>query len=122
MGGLSRDRCCTVELTMWIDKLERIKKIAALVALITSGIVVLTSRTGTLNVAVCKKGFVLFTVGLCSCPLLELAILVKLREDILSDHGLLFCCGPSEVVKSNFKPVVHLFVLLWYSSQSSLGV
>lgn len=111
MGGVSWYRSCTVELTMWIDKLEGIKKVTALVALITSSIVVLTSGAGTLNEAVCKKGLVLFAIWLCSCPLLEVAILMELREDILCYHSLLFCCSPPEVVKSNLKLIVHFFVL-----------
>lgn len=110
MGGVSWHRCCTVELTMWVDKLERVKKIAALVALVTSSIVVLTSRTCSFHIAVCKEGLVLFTIWLCSCPLPEVAILVELCKDILCDHYLLFCSSPPEVVESNFEPVIYVFV------------
>jgi len=112
MGGISWNWCCTVELTVWIDKLEWIKKIAAFVALVTSSIIVLTSRASTLSITICKEGLVFLTVWLRSCPLLKVAILMKLREDILCYYCLLFCRSPPEVVKSNFEPVIYFFVFL----------
>jgi hypothetical protein len=75
MRGISWHRRCSIKLAMWIDKLKRVKKITAFVALITSSIVVLASGAGTLNEAVCWERLVFFTVWLRSCPLLEIAIL-----------------------------------------------
>jgi len=83
---------------------------SAFVALISSCIQVSTKWTLSLDEPVCQKCSVLFTVWLHGCLFFEVTIFVQLREDILSNVGLLSRRCSSKDIESNLEPVIDLLV------------
>ncbi len=112
MGSVSGHRRRAIELALGVDELKGIQKLAALVALVSAGILIAAARPGTsaLDEAVSEEGFVLLAVWLSRSPLLEEAVLVELQEGVLDNLGLIFRgCSP-EVVEGNVEPVVDSLV------------
>lgn len=103
-------RCSSVELALGVLEVERVEKVAALVALVTSGVGVCAKRTFTLDETVGQEALVLFAIRLLGCLFSEVAVLVQLGEDVLGNLGLLCSGRPAEVVELNLEPVVDLLV------------
>lgn len=108
---VARDGSSAVDLASWVDELKRIQQAAALVALVTSGIVVVALRARSLDESVRQEGIVLLTVRLFCRPLLKEVVFVQLEEDILHNLRLLLGRGSAKVVEANLEPIVNLLVL-----------
>ena len=73
---VARDWCCAIELAARVLQLKRFEQVTALVALVTSRILVIAKRTGALNEAVRKKTLMCLAVRLSCGLLLKVAVLV----------------------------------------------
>lgn len=101
--------------SVWINFATRILQVqrlviyrAAEITLVATSVLVAAFRTGSLNKAISKKGFMFFTVRLPRSSLDEKFILIQLAEYILCDCLLLVRRRSSEDVESDFKPFVYL--------------
>jgi hypothetical protein len=112
---LSCDGSCAVKLAAGLLQLQRVEKMATLVALVSSCILVGAQRAFSLDEAIGQEGVVCFAVGLDGCLLLQEAVLVEFCEDVLSNVCLLGGGGATEDVEANVEPFVDLcmqFVVL----------
>jgi hypothetical protein len=76
MLGLAWDWRRTVELAARVLKLKRFKKVAALVTLITSRIIIPAERACSLYETICQEALMCLAVWLCIGLLLQVSILV----------------------------------------------
>lgn len=86
----------------------RVEGLLALVALVSTSIVKATVGTGPHNEPVSKPKIAVGTVALRHLLLGSLALVVNIKEDLLSNLGVPFSTGPAEVVEANIEPFVHL--------------
>lgn len=71
-----------------------------------------TKRALAFHESVCQECFVLLAIRLRCCPLLEIAILVELEEDVLRNVGLLLRWRSTKVIELNAKPIVDFLMNL----------
>jgi hypothetical protein len=110
MFCLSWDGGCAIELAAGLLQLQRVEQMTALVALVSSCILVGTQRAFSLDKAVGQEGVVCFAVRLDSCLFLQEAIVVEFCEDVLSNVCLLGGGSAAEYVEANVEPFVDLCV------------
>lgn len=106
------DRSSTVEFAARIDEVEGVKEMAAFVALITSGIIVVAARALSLDISISQKGAVFLTERLLGSLLSEETIVPETFEDGLGDLGVLWCRRAAKDIEAYFKPLIHLAVNL----------
>jgi hypothetical protein len=82
----------------------------ALVALISSCILVGTQRAFSLDETIGQEGVVCFAVRLDGCLFLQEAVVVEFCEDVLSNVCLLGGGSATEDVEANVEPFVDLCV------------
>jgi hypothetical protein len=110
MFGLARHWRGSIELASWVFQLESFEEMPALVALITSGILVVTQRTCAFNETIRQEAFMCLTVRLCGRLLLQVAVFVQLFENVLSNVCLVLGRCAAKMIEADVEPFVDLRV------------
>ena len=96
------------QLALGLFELDRIEQLSALVALITTCVVIVTLRTDTIHVAVRQESLTGATVQLAHRVLFQILVVIELEEYVLRNIRLLRRRRTSKVVKTNLEPFIHL--------------
>ena len=82
MLGLLLDEFTAAESRFRVDKFIRTESSAALLTLVTVCALCTTTWTCTGDVTICKEGLCLLVIVLFTCLLDELALIIKLLEEV----------------------------------------
>ena len=96
------------QLALGLFELDRIEQLSALVALITTCVVIVTLRTDTIHVAVRQESLTGATVQLAHRVLFQILVVIELEEYVLRNIRLLRRRRTSKVIKPNLEPFIHL--------------
>jgi hypothetical protein len=119
--GLAADWGSTIELAAGVNKIKGIEKMTALVALVSTGIIVMAAGALALNIAISQEGTVLLAERLFSGAFTEEPVLMQALEDGLRDLGVLLCGCATEVVEADVEPFIHFLVNLIVLGAKVLG-
>lgn len=121
MLRLAADRGGTVELAVGVDEIKGIQQVTTLVALVTTGVIVMASRALSLHVSISQERAVRFTKRLLCRLLREISVLIESLEDDLRNLGVLLCRSSAKVIEPNVKPIVDFFMNLVVFGTQLLG-
>jgi hypothetical protein len=107
---LTADRGGSVELAAGVDEVEGIEEVTTLVALVSTGIVVVAAGAFTLNITISQERAVLLAERLLGGALAKESVVIEALEDGLGDLGVLLGRGAAEVIESDVEPLVNLLV------------
>ena len=118
MAGRSMNRCFVSLITgrggadaaARVDQLDGIQELAAVLALVPARVGVLAVGAGAQDVAVREEPLVLLAEGLAQDALVDVPVLVELREDVLRDLGVHRHGGAAEPVEGDVEPCVDVAV------------
>lgn len=110
MLGFFRDWRSTIDLAPWVFEFERVQELAAKVTLIAIGFSIAAERTLSLNKSIRQERIMLLTVKLSCHVLLQITVLIKLKEDFLSNLCLQLSGGATESIETDIEPLVDISV------------
>ena len=110
--GLAADGGGTVELAVGVDEIKWIQQMTTLVALVTTGVIIMASRALSLHISISQERAVRFTERLLCRLLREISVLIEPLENRLRNIGVFLRRGPAKVIESNLKPFVDFLVNL----------
>src|SRR3990170_1392749 len=90
MLGVTRHRAATIRLAARLDQVQRVKQIAAVIALVAARFLEATNRTSTLDVTVRQKAPFRLRVELRLGVTVEKLRLMKAKEEVLGDTMVVF--------------------------------
>ena len=93
-----------------VDQLDGIQELPAVLALVPARVRVMAVGAGAQDVPVGEEPLVLLAEGLAQDALVDVPVLVELREDVLRDLGMHRHGGPAEPVECDGEPFVDVAV------------
>ena len=96
---LLQHRSGTADRTAGINKLSRVKKSLASIALITACVTAAAVRTGAVYITVCKETGTVRAEKLLALLFLDIAVFIDFIEYVLNDLSMTLCAGASEIIE-----------------------
>lgn len=111
MNCLFKDRGILAHMAKIVLQLSgRIKEFLALITLISSGILILTEGASPSHKSVSQEKIALLAVALSHRLLLYSVLSLNAEENLLTYFRMPFGACPPEIIESNIKPFINLFM------------